>query len=72
MDGPAIRQGDTEQPQCAGRGWRIVAGAELEHVGPLLGGHDAAVGLAQRVGTIANDAMHADIYCTEPLAQHRF
>src|SRR4029453_3478627 len=40
--------------------------------GPLLGGHDAAVGLAQRVGAISDNALRPDLDFTEPLAQHRF
>jgi hypothetical protein len=41
--------------------WRVITGSSLEQDGSLLGGHDAAVGLAQRVGAIAEDALRSNI-----------
>src|SRR2546430_10248418 len=38
---------------------------------PLFGGHHTAVGLTQRVGTIADDTLRPDVDCIELLTLHR-
>src|SRR5579863_4852588 len=72
MNRTSIGQRDTHRRKFVRHGRIVVTRAELEHVGPLFCRYDAAVGLAQRPRTVADDAFVSHLDLAQVLTEHGF